>query len=200
MNRCGALVLLSVENNRAVALLVDCATLSQASLDESVGRLPLSRCARRSLSHHLVDLFERQTLGLRDKEVSVHESDGAETTPDEEDRGAEVALVLVDHVRGDDGDDGVPEPVGGGGESDTTGADGQGEDLADEDPRAGTPGGGEEEDEDGDEGDLGVDGGDVVGAGGAVGEGGGVVEASRGSWGSLKLLATAKGGYAVLNY
>lgn len=74
---------------------------------------------------------------------------------------------------------GVPEPVGRGRQSDTTRADGQREDLANDDPRARTPGGGEEEDEDGDEGDLGVDGGDVVGdAGVGIGRARvGVVEA-----------------------
>lgn len=70
----------------------------------------------------------------------------AETTPDEEDRGTEVALVLTDHLRrknptlsilalegkhpdkthvgGDDRDDGVPEPVGRGRESNSAGSDG----------------------------------------------------------------------------
>lgn len=57
----------------------------------------------------------------------------------------------------------VPEPVGGGGEGNTTGTDREREDLANDDPGAGTPGAGEEEDEDGDEGDLGVDGRDVGG-------------------------------------
>ena len=68
----------------------------------------------------------------------------------------------MDHVGGDDGNDGVPEPVGGGGQTDTTGADGQRENLADDDPGTGTPGGGEPKDEDGNEGDLGIDGGGVV--------------------------------------
>lgn len=53
----------------------------------------------------------------------------------------------------------VPEPVGGGGETDTASTDGQREDLADDDPRAGTPGGGEEENVDADEGDHSGDGG-----------------------------------------
>merc|ERR1712137_617170 len=109
-------------------------------------------------------------------EGALDESDGAETSPDEEDGRLEVTLVGTDHVGGDDGDDGVPEPVGGGGEGNTTRADGEREDLTDEDPGTRTPCGGEEEDEDGDERNLGVDGRDVVGTGGAVGEGGGVVE------------------------
>ena len=47
--------------------------------------------------------------------------------------------VRAYHVGCDDGDDGVPEPVGGGGESDTTGTDGQREDFTNDNPGAGTP-------------------------------------------------------------
>ena len=142
------------------------------------GGLPLGRSAGSRLLHHLVDLLERETLGLGHEEVGVDESASAETAPHKEDGRLEVAALLADHVGGDDGDDGVPEPVGGGGETDTARADGEREDLADQDPGAGTPGGGEEEDEDGDEGDLRVDGVDVVGHGGlAVIEEVGLVEA-----------------------
>lgn len=63
----------------------------------------------------------------------------------------------------------VPEPVGGGGETDTTGADGEREDLADDDPGAGAPGGSEEGDVDADEGDHGLDGVAVGGIWGGVG-------------------------------
>jgi len=79
-------------------------------------RLPLGRSARGGLLHHLVDLLEGQTLGLGDEEPGVDEGARAQASPDEEHGGLEVALVSADHVRGDDGDDGVPEPVGGGGE------------------------------------------------------------------------------------
>src|SRR3569833_180782 len=79
------------------------------------------------------------------------------------------------------GDLDIPAPVGSRRQTDTTRADRQGEDLANDDPGAGSPGGGEEEDEDGDEGDLGVDGGHVVGQRLLGGErvGVGVVEADR---------------------
>jgi hypothetical protein len=63
----------------------------------------------------------------------------------------------------------VPEPVGGGGETDTTGADGDREDLADDDPGTGTPGGGEEEDVDADECDEGAGGVGIVGKGSSNG-------------------------------
>lgn len=52
----------------------------------------------------------------------------------------------------------VPKPVGGGGESDTTGSDWQWENLADDNPGAWTPGGSEEENVDTDECDHGFDG------------------------------------------
>jgi hypothetical protein len=57
----------------------------------------------------------------------------------------------------------VPEPVGGGGQSNTTGTDGQRVDLADDDPGTRTPGAGEEEDVNADEGDFSADG--ALGAG-----------------------------------
>ena len=125
-------------------------------------------------------MLKRQTLGLWNEEVCVDEGSRAETSPDEEDAGLEVALVLADHVWGDDSNDGVPEPVGGGGETDTTRTDWQWEDLTNENPGARSPSAGEEEDEDGDEGNLGVDGGDVVGNSGSIwasADGVGLVEA-----------------------
>jgi hypothetical protein len=128
-------------------------------------------------------LLEGQTLGLGNEEVGINEGAGAETTPDEEHRGSQVALIFVNHVGSDDGDDlmpcvsthtdiggvrvdayGVPEPVGGGGETHTSGADREREDLADDDPGTRTPSASKEEDEDGNECDLGVDSGDVVGS------------------------------------
>lgn len=171
-----AVVLLGVDDNGTVPLDHGSATLLEGALDESVGWAPLGRGTGGGLGHHLVDLFKRQTLGLGDQEVGVDEGDSAETSPDEEDRRLQVTLIGTNHVRGDDGDDGVPKPVGGGGESNTTRTDGQREDLTDEDPGTRTPGGGEEEDEDGDESDLSVDSGNVVGACGTIGESGGVVE------------------------
>lgn len=53
-----------------------------------------------------------------------------ETNPNEENGRAEVACIGVDHVGGDDGDDGVPQPVGSRRETDTTGTDRKREDLA----------------------------------------------------------------------
>jgi hypothetical protein len=137
--------------------------LDIASTGEGLVRSPLGRGSGSGLLHHLINLLERETLGLGNEEVSVDEGACAETTPDEEDGRLEVSALLTDHVGGDDGNDGVREPVGGGGETDTTRSDGDGEDLADDDPGTRTPGGGEPEDEDGDESNLGVDGADVVG-------------------------------------
>lgn len=69
------------------------------------GRLPLGRGARGGLLHHLIDLLEGEALGLGDDEVGEQKGAGTQRAPDEEHLGAEVALVFVDHVRGDDGDD-----------------------------------------------------------------------------------------------
>lgn len=140
--------------------------------------LPAGRGTGGGLLHHLVDLLEGQTLGLGDQEVGVDESASAETSPDEEDGGLQVALIGTDHVGGDDGDDGVPQPVGSSGQSNTTRSDRQREDLTNDNPGTGTPGGGEEEDEDGDESNLSVDGGNVVGnvLGRVAGIGVGLVE------------------------
>jgi len=62
--------------------------------------------------------------GKREEDGEEQERNLKLTSPNEEDRRSEVTLIRTDHVRSDDRDDGVPEPVGGGGESDTTGSDG----------------------------------------------------------------------------
>ena len=71
------------------------------------GRFPSSRSPGGGLLEHSVDLLKRKSLGLGDEEEGVDEGASAETSPDEEDVGAEVALALTgaDHVRGDDGND-----------------------------------------------------------------------------------------------
>ena len=56
-----------------------------------------------SFFQHAVDLFEGEALGFGDEHVGVDEAADAEGAPDEEDFGAEVALVGVDHVGGYDG-------------------------------------------------------------------------------------------------
>ena len=77
---------------------------------------PFGASAWGSLLKHTIDLFERQTLGFRDKNVGVDKAGGAEGAPYEKDTGAEISFARVgtDHIRGDDGDDTVPKPVGGG--------------------------------------------------------------------------------------
>lgn len=126
-------------------------------------RHPLGRVAGSGLLEHLVDLLESETLGLGDEEVGVDKAAGAEGAPDVEDLGAQVALVLVNHVGGNDGDDAIPQPVGCGGQGNTTGSDLEREDLADDDPGTGSPGGGEEGNVDADEGDHGLGSGGVGG-------------------------------------
>lgn len=124
--------------------------------------LPGGGRARGSLGEHLVDLLERETLGLGHEEVREEEGQHTERAPDEEDLRAEVGLVGGHHVGRDNADDAVPEPVGRGRDADTARADGQREELADDDPRGGAPGGRKERDEDADERDLGLDGAGVA--------------------------------------
>ncbi len=130
---------------------------------------PSGGCARCALLQHLVDLFERETLGLWNKEVGKGQGDAAECAPHEEDFGTKVGIVLLDsdEVGSDDSKDlielvntmrcknqseertyAVPEPIGSGGETNTTRADGKGENLANDNPCGRTPGGSEEEDVD----------------------------------------------------
>lgn len=120
---------------------------------------PLGGLTGSALLHHLVNLFERQALRLGNKEISEENASGTSRTPDEEDFGTQVALVLVNHVGSDVADDEVPEPVGGGGKSNTLGTDGQREDLSNDDPSGRTPGGSEEEDVDADEDNKDIAGG-----------------------------------------
>lgn len=79
------------------------------------------------------------------------------TYPDEEHLSAQVALVGIDHVRGNDCDDAVPKPVRCGGEGDTTGSDRKWEDFSDNNPSTRAPGRREEEDVDADECDHSLD-------------------------------------------
>ena len=72
---------------------------------ESAVGYPFTGVAGCGLFQHAVDLFEGETLGFGDEEVGVDEAADAEGAPDEEDFGAEVAFVGVDHVGGDDCND-----------------------------------------------------------------------------------------------
>ena len=72
---------------------------------ESAVGYPFGGVAGCGLLQHAVDLFEGEALGFGDEDVGVQEAADAEGAPDEENFGAEVALVRVNHVGGDDGDD-----------------------------------------------------------------------------------------------
>ena len=78
-------------------------------LGEGVMGNPASRLASRDLLHHLVDLLERQTLGLRNEEVSENDADGASGAPEEEDLRSEVGLLLANKVRSNNCDNAVPK-------------------------------------------------------------------------------------------
>lgn len=124
-------------------------------------RAPLAALPRGGLFQQAVDLLERQALHLRHEEERKRDTDAAQGAPKEEDFSPQVSVsgLGADEVRGDDADDAIPEPVGSGGETDTAGADGQGEDFTDNDPGRGAPGHGEHGNVDADEGDHGGDGG-----------------------------------------
>ena len=99
-------------NDRAPALHILHNLRGQSALvrethfgSESAVGYPFGGVAGCSLLHHAVDLFEGEALGFRDEDVGVHEAADAEGAPDEEDFGAKVAFVGVDHVGGDDCDD-----------------------------------------------------------------------------------------------
>jgi hypothetical protein len=65
------------------------------------------------LAVELVDLLQRQTLGLVDHSPDEEDADEAASAPDEEDLGTEVGVsrAVVDHVGGGVSDGKVKEPV-----------------------------------------------------------------------------------------
>jgi hypothetical protein len=73
------------------------------------GRLP----GLADLAVELIDLLERQTLGLIDHGPNEECADEAESTPDEEDLSTEIGIAraVVDHVRCSVSDGEVEEPV-----------------------------------------------------------------------------------------
>jgi len=131
---------------------------------------PCSRSSRRGLLHHAIDLLEGQSLRLGNEEIRIDECTSAETAPQEEDVGSQISFVGLDHVRGDGGNDGIPQPVGSGGERDTTGSNGERIDFSNKHPRAWSPSGSKEEDVDCNECDLSVDGRNVIGTSATVGQ------------------------------
>src|SRR4051812_24730305 len=93
-------------NDVLVMFVMDTASLESHILSKGRVWVPLGGFAGSDLLEHAVNLLEGKALGLRHQEVRVDERASAETSPDEEDRRPEVALVHSDHVRSDDGDDG----------------------------------------------------------------------------------------------
>ena len=99
-------------NNRAFALDIlhdlrrQCALVRKTHLRrEGAVRHPFGGVSCVCLLQHPVNLLEGEALGFRDENVGVDEAANAERTPDEEDLGAKVTLVCVDHVGCDDADD-----------------------------------------------------------------------------------------------
>ena len=108
-------------------------------------------------------MFKGEALGFGYKEIGVDKRTRAEGSPHEEDVGLEIASVLTNHVRRNDGDDGIPQPIRSSGESNATRADGNREDFASNNPCTRAPGGSEAENVDANERNLGIDGSDIVG-------------------------------------
>lgn len=91
-----------------------------------------------------VDLLNGESTSLGDDEEHEDTGHGDETSPDECDLGSN--LLLDDG--GDEGDDGVHTPVGGGGDGGQLGGETSGEDFGGDDPCDRTPSGSETGDED----------------------------------------------------
>jgi hypothetical protein len=143
------------------AVVVLCVDVGEADLGHKLLALP----GLVDDTVQLVDLLQRQALGLVDHEVDKGNAHEAEAAPHEEDLALEVGVLLVDHVGGGEGDGPVEEPVAGSGHRETLGAGLEGEQLAGNDPGDGTPRRGEEEDVDAHERDGSALGSQVRGTG-----------------------------------
>ncbi len=66
---------------------------------------PLGRRSWSGLLQHSVNLLEREPFGFGDEEVGKQETETACAPPYEKDLGPKIALVFVDNVRRDDGND-----------------------------------------------------------------------------------------------
>ena len=71
-------------------------------------RNPLGAGPGASLFQHSVDLFQSETLCLRNDEVGEQKAEEKGATPYEENLRLEVSIVHVNEVGCDDGDDAVP--------------------------------------------------------------------------------------------
>ncbi len=84
------------------------------ALLESHGRREvLGLASRRDSLVQLVDLLERESLGLVDEEVDEGDADEAASEPDEEDLALQVGIAwtVVDEIRGRVRDSPVEEPL-----------------------------------------------------------------------------------------
>lgn len=147
----------------SLAALLSSTSVTEADLGAELLALP-------RLVHHLVqliDLLERQTLGLVDHEPNEEEANAAESAPDEEHLGLQVRVLFVDHVRCRVGNRKVEEPVGRRCHGEGFGADFEREEFAGYDPCDGPPAGGEVVDVQADE----RDGGALSGKIGRAGDG-----------------------------
>jgi len=138
----GLLGRLSTSKARSGNALLDQAHLGR----EGRVRNPASGVSGGNFFHHLIDLFEGKTFGLGYEEVGKGYGDDAQGAPHEEDLRSEIRVLLVNEIGSDDCDDAVPEPVGGGRETDSARSNWEREDLADDNPCAWSPGTGKHRD------------------------------------------------------
>lgn len=109
----------------------------------------------------------------REKGINLHETDAdeAESSPYEEDLGAQVGVVRVDHVGSRVGNGPVQQPVAGSGHGQALGASLERVQFTCYNPCDWTPRAGEEEDVDAHKGDGGSLGGQIGGSGYGSGDG-----------------------------
>jgi len=68
--------------------------------------------SRRTLLHHIINLFKAQSLCLVDAEVSEEDASRAGASPNEEHLLPQVALIFVDDIGSNERNDEVPKPIG----------------------------------------------------------------------------------------
>ncbi len=114
-------------------------------------RNPPGTSPRRSLLHHAIHLLQAQPFRLRYTKVRKEQTQTTCTAPNKEDLGPQIPLIGIHHIRRHHPNNTIPEPVTRRRERHALGSDREREQLADDDPGSGTPGGGKGEDVEADE-------------------------------------------------
>lgn len=115
------------------------ATRHSHSLGERIARLPFCACPGRTLLQHPINLLKAESFCLRNEKKDEDKTEEERTAPNKEHIDSKVALILVNYIRRYDGNDTVPKPVGGSGESDALRTDRERVDFTDHYPRCRAP-------------------------------------------------------------